>query len=277
MEPLNQPPLSPGFYEYGSLPQADLSQMDEFTTGSWAELSILFVGEPGKKLKYPHIADGFVGYLPYWETPEEGSSPVFHGGIDHSPLEKIEEALGGRTHENHRPLRHLSHAVGIIANQKNKHIHLWQREEVLEAFERLKRERESLQLKSPEENWRQGDFKEYYDRIRELEAEDLQDKVRKLGRLVIVQNDIEQLYVSSPNRDKWGQYRGEGGRLAPLVGLSINSGETNDYRKQVHGVVPVILQKNGTIAIMGGAATGSLYTAYAPKKGLETKNRLPRI
>lgn len=266
--------LSPGFYKYEPLPVANLSQIDEFTTDDWAGLSILFVSEAGEELQYPHIADGARGYIPYWELTEGG----LNEGVEHSPLKKIEEALGGRTHENHRPLRSLSNIVGIIATSENPDIEPWQREEVLEAFERLERERgKSLSLKAPEGSWGKEDFKKYFAVIREFESEDLWGKIKRLGELAVAQNEIEQLYVSSPNCNQWGQYRGRGGWLAQLVGLSINTGVTNGYMEQVHGVVPVIRQKDGTIAKMGETATGSLYTKNAHKKGLKTKSRLPCI
>lgn len=244
------------------MPTADLQKIKQFTTGEWAGLNELFVDERGEWHTYPHIADGFSGYVPFWELEETPQK--------HSPLRDVEEALNNQTHWNNDPLRALSYAAGMVALSDNNDIFPWQIDGISEAFNSLGlASKNGLPLDAPDRLTERKDYKKYYNQIRKMESERLLVQIAELAEVIENQNLEEQLYASHPRQDKYGWHSSQGGWLAPLIGLSIKDNRVNGYRHQVHNVFPVVYQNDGVAARMGKIARRGLYTAYAPHEGTE--------
>ena len=240
--------VSPGYFEAGALQNAPNKQLTPFTTGGWANMSELFVQLPEGRFVYPRFADALAGYLPDWEED---------GGKRH-PLRGVETALRQDLHTESQPLRLLSFQVGQINNgDRSPDIAKWERQVIADVYNKL----EGIDLVQPQPDWTRDDFAQYYEQVRVTEAAMLLGSVVSLAKHIKAQNQKEQLFVArealSPEGSGW---------LAPLVGLSIDTKYKNDYRDQVHDVLPVVSQNNDETTLLRGATAG-LYTAYAPNKG----------
>ena len=238
-----------GYYKFAALPPADTAHLSEFTTGEWAGMSQLFTQDTDGRHIYPYFADWASGYLPNWGE-----------GDGRHPLLKLEAALSQGLHNTQQPLRLLSYQVGQVADEErttNK-IHSWEREFISAIYSTL----EDSTLAQPDASWKRSDFKKYYPQIRKIESKKLHNEVVELAGLVAIQNTEEQLYVAK----RYAPHMGAGW-LAPLIGLSINP-EEKSYREQVHDVVAVIQQNDGTRALLDATAA-NFYTAYVPFKGLK--------
>ena len=240
-----------GVFDFSKLAHAANEQMTEFTTTDWSGSSVLFAKTADGINRFPHYADGLLGYLPYWG--ENGS---------HHPLEAVETVLRQQLHTTAQPLRLLSYQVGQITNtdRKGRKIYDWERTIVRSAHTSI----EGSTLKQPKSSWSRSDFVNYYRQIRIVEAEKLRQQVVGLAGHIVAQNEIEQLYVAK-NTTAFE----DRGWMAPLVGLSIDTGQENVYNEQVHNVFPVVRQHDGTMALLCGAYA-SLYTADAPGRGMST-------
>lgn len=233
------------FFDNTSLKPADNSLLTAFTTTGWTGMNILFVDATEGKHRYPYFADSVDGYIPNCERSH--------------PLRQVEDALSQRLHTDSQPLRGLSYYTGQIARiDRDMSPQKWEREEIAKRYVLLG----SDKLAEPGSKWRRADFIDYYADVRKHEAEVLRAQVRSLAGVIATQNQAEQLYVERQNGLRKGT-----GWLAPLVGLVIDTGNTNEYSKQVHDVLPIVRQSNDTITLFWGA-DASLYTAYAHAKGI---------
>lgn len=242
-----------GYFDISKLAAANNELMAEFTTSDWAGLSVLFVQTDNGRQRFPHYADGLSGYLPYWG---EGSSP--------HPLQAVETALRQELHTTAQPLRLLSFQVGQIGDidREGTGIYDWERTVVLDAYTKIK----GTTLERPQPSWRRSDFTRYYKQIRIAEAEKLRSQVVELAGHIVAHNEFEQLYVARGTAEK------SSGWMAQLLGLSIDTERENDYRSQIHDVVPVVRQHDGTEVLLRGAR--ALYTAYALNKGNKDMRQL---
>lgn len=238
----------PGYYESTGLPDVSEELVTSFTTDGWADTGMLYTGNPGQELIYPHIADKFAGYLPGWGE-----------GDNRHPLRYVEVALHQDLHSTDQSLRLFSRAVGqVVANEGGWGIREWQRTDIAREYKKIP----NIDLTPPEPLWTLEDFSMYYQQVRAVEANRLRVQVTELAGRVVAQNAIEPLYVA------WESTLCTGvGWLAPLIGLCIDTGKINNYRSQVHNVLPVVRQNDNTVAQIREATLG-VYTKYAPRHGV---------
>lgn len=210
-------------------------------------MSILLIDTPEGKRQYPHFADFGDGYIPNCER--------------NHPLRQVEDALARQLHTDTQPLRGLSYYVGQIAKaDRDMKPQKWERKEIAERYALLG----SSMLAEPGRKWRRADFVDYYAEVREHEKEVLHAQIRSLASVIAVQNQVEQLYVERQDSLREGT-----GWLAPLVGLAVDTSNTNEYFKQVHDVLPVVRQSDDKVTLFW-AADAALYTAYAPGEGVRS-------
>ncbi|MFZ1249007.1 MAG: hypothetical protein WAQ24_01655 [Candidatus Saccharimonadales bacterium] len=234
-----------GYFDCSTLPNADLERLQQFYTRPWAEMGELLVnGEDGLR-EYPHIFDEYRGHL---RSSERQSG--------RHPMDRVEAALQGELHNISSTLRLLSFQVGQIAKGEAPPAG-WERIRIGKIERTIEEWLPKGVLRIPEKRWSPEAITEYYARIRAVESDELVRDVAELAVAVVAQNKIEPLYVASESGLKRGT-----GWLARLIGLTVDTGHTNDYRHQVHDVIAAVEEGDGTAALLRGA--NGLYSLWPP-------------
>jgi hypothetical protein len=245
---MNTPEVNPGVFDIAVLPNAEPRRLQSFTTTSWAEMSELFVEVGGKTHVYPYIFDGLSGFLSQADQRH--------------PLHGVSRAISGDLYSDDDSLTLLAFQVGqTVTPERTKPVKKWERDYIRDIEDQVAGEKPLLLPRGLRTGWKQPDMHSYYEQIRAAEAARLHGRVTELAGHIASQNETEQLFVV---REK-GLSKGSGW-LAPLLGLAIDTKNTNDYNHQVHDVIPVVRQTDGAEALLRGA-NRDLYTARNPHAG----------